>query len=73
VDEGSDAGQVLTLVYPREEDPGRGRVSVLSPAGAAFLGRSVGETLRWWEERGPRVLTVIRMLYQPEAAGDPRG
>ena len=37
---------VYTLVGPVEVDPAQGRISHLSPVGAALLGRSVGETVR---------------------------
>lgn len=33
----------LTLVYPQQEQPERGFISVLSPLGAALLGKNVGE------------------------------
>lgn len=32
----------VTLVYPIDADPAKGRVSVLSPVGRALLGRSIG-------------------------------
>ncbi len=40
----SDQTEVwLTLVYPQQEQPERGFISVLSPLGAALLGKNVGE------------------------------
>lgn len=40
----SDQTEVwLTLVYPQQEQPEQGFVSVLSPLGAALLGKNVGE------------------------------
>jgi regulator of nucleoside diphosphate kinase len=40
----SDQTEVwLTLVYPQQEEPERGFISVLSPLGAALLGKNVGE------------------------------
>ena len=37
----------VTLSYPDEEDPARGRISVLSPLGASLLGMSAGQTATW--------------------------
>ncbi len=40
----SDQTEVwLTLVYPQQEQPEQGFISVLSPLGAALLGKNVGE------------------------------
>ena len=40
----SDQTEVwLTLVYPQQEQPDQGFISVLSPLGAALLGKNVGE------------------------------
>ena len=37
----------VTLVMPSEADISAGRVSVLTPIGAALLGRSTGQTNEW--------------------------
>lgn len=37
----------VTVVYPDESDPARGRVSVLAPVGAALIGLRVGERIEW--------------------------
>lgn len=59
----------LTLVYP--DDVGPDRVSVLAPVGSALLGLAVGQDIEW-PLPGGRVaeLTVLEILYQPEAMGD---
>ncbi|PCC75321.1 regulator of nucleoside diphosphate kinase [Nannocystis exedens] len=59
----------LTLVYP--DDAGPDRVSVLAPVGSALLGLSVGQDIEW-PLPGGRIaeLTVLEILYQPEAMGD---
>lgn len=61
----------VTLCYPADADPARGRISVLSPLGASLLGLEAGDVARWrtplGEERTARVLEV---LFQPEASGD---
>ena len=61
----------MTLVYPRDADVARGRVSVLAPVGAALLGLSVGQSIRWpLPHGGERRLRVSAVVYQPEASGD---
>jgi regulator of nucleoside diphosphate kinase len=47
VEERSGTARRLTLVYPREADIARGRVSVLSPVGMALLGLRVGQSIDW--------------------------
>ena len=58
-----------TLVYPEEEAPHDGKLSVLSPMGMALYGAKVGEEVRWISAAGPQVATVEKLLYQPESAG----
>ena len=60
----------VTLVYPRDSDPERSRVSVLSPVGRALIGARVGDTIRVVvPDNPPRELRVVEMMYQPEANG----
>jgi len=57
------------LVYPGEEDEGLGRISVLSPLGAALIGLAAGQSFRWRSATGLlRTLQVIRVVHQPERA-----
>jgi regulator of nucleoside diphosphate kinase len=61
-----------TLVYPEEESAQFGKVSVLSPMGAALLGARVGDEVCWISTDSPESATVQRLLYQPEADGSAR-
>ncbi len=57
------------LVYPGEEDEGLGRISVLSPLGAALIGLAERQSLQWRSATGAwRTLHVIRVVRQPERA-----
>ena len=58
------------LVFPREADLAKGRISVLAPIGTAILGYRVGETVEFQVPVGRKRLKVKSILYQPEAAGD---
>lgn len=46
-DENSGATHHARLVYPREASQRPGDVSILSPAGAALLGLSIGQSIDW--------------------------
>jgi regulator of nucleoside diphosphate kinase len=45
VEQPAGARRTVTLAYPREADPGEGRISVLSPIGLALIGRRRGEVI----------------------------
>jgi regulator of nucleoside diphosphate kinase len=50
----------VTLVYPDRADIAAGRVSVLTPIGAALIGLSEGQTINWQTPAGDwRPLTVL--------------
>ncbi|WP_262027010.1 GreA/GreB family elongation factor [Microvirga sp. Mcv34] len=56
------------LVYPGEEDDGLGRISILSPLGAALIGLSEGQSFQWRSATGLQwTLQVIRVVCQPES------
>jgi regulator of nucleoside diphosphate kinase len=55
-------GQVrtVTLVYPDEADVAQGKISVLTPVGAALIGLSVNQSIEWEPvSGGRRSLTVL--------------
>jgi regulator of nucleoside diphosphate kinase len=57
----------ITLVYPGEEDSDAGRISVLTPVGAALIGLSEGQSMEWQGTTGGRrKVTVQRVRFQPE-------
>lgn len=67
-----DTGKVrtYTLVYPGEADISAGKLSILTPVGTALIGLSEGETMEWTTRDGrSKELTVVKVLYQPEADG----
>ena len=68
-DEDTSTRRVVRIVYPRDADAERGRVSVLAPIGSALLGLRIGQSIRWPLPDGPRRLRVLAIPYQPEAAG----
>src|SRR5574340_78698 len=44
----------LTLVYPKDVNPGGGTISILAPVGSALLGLSQGDTIEWPRPGGGR-------------------
>ena len=58
------------LVFPLCANPRKGRISVLTPLGAALLGARAGQTIAAAEIGSGSPLVLESVLYQPEAAGD---
>ncbi len=63
---------IYTLVFPKDADISRNRISVLAPIGTAILGYSTGDVIEWKVPSGTRRLRIEEVLYQPEAAGRER-
>jgi regulator of nucleoside diphosphate kinase len=59
-----------TLVFPKDADIDSGAISVLAPVGTAILGYSEGDVVEWQVPSGRRRISIEKILYQPEAAGD---
>lgn len=61
----------VTVVYPADADASGGRISVLSPVGAALLGEAEGAEVELPLPHGQtRRIRINSVLYQPEAQGD---
>lgn len=55
-----DEERRLTLVYPKEADIDAGKVSVITPIGAALIGMAVGNSITYYTPNGGKqTLTVI--------------
>lgn len=65
-----DADMEVALVYPDDADEGGGKLSVCSPIGTAILGYREGEALDWRIGERTSRIRIVKLLYQPEAAGD---
>ncbi|MGE5644624.1 MAG: nucleoside diphosphate kinase regulator [Acidobacteriota bacterium] len=65
-----DSGEirVYRLIFPSQNRT-ENSVSVLAPIGTAMLGYRVGDVIQWQVPKGMRRLKVMRVIYQPEAAG----
>lgn len=62
VDAATGATRTVQLVYPHEADIDAGRVSILTPVGAALIGLRAGQSIAWPDRDGHvRTLTVTRV------------
>ena len=55
----------VTLVFPQEADIASGKVSVLTPVGAALIGLAKGESITWTAPDGSRHELTILSVEQP--------
>jgi regulator of nucleoside diphosphate kinase len=58
---------VYQIVFPREADISKSKISVLAPIGTALLGYAVGSEIEWSVPSGTRRFRVDAVEYQPEA------
>ncbi|HLS97254.1 MAG TPA: nucleoside diphosphate kinase regulator [Porticoccaceae bacterium] len=69
-----DSGEqtTVTLVYPREADVDRMRISVLSPVGSALIGLGIGGAIDWPVPGGrQRRLEVIAVKQAAREVAEP--
>lgn len=68
---GSD-GEVkrVTLVYPGKADIAQGKVSILTPVGAALIGLSEGQSVAWTSRDGRRLELEIVAVEAPRDVAD---
>lgn len=64
--------RTVQLAYPGEADIGRGRVSILTPIGAALIGLHTGQSITWRTRDNRRqALTVLRVVQPSPGAPEP--
>jgi regulator of nucleoside diphosphate kinase len=69
IDLTSGRTRVVQVVPPNEADVDQGRISVLSPVGAALIGLKTGDSFAWTGEDGrPHVLVVVALEADHGAA-----
>jgi regulator of nucleoside diphosphate kinase len=58
--------QRVILVFPGEADIAQGRISVMTPIGAALIGLSVGQSIAWTTRSGEtKNLTILQIGARP--------
>lgn len=60
----------VALVCPQDADDSAGKLSVYSDIGTAILGYKEGDAFDWRIPNRTRRISIEKVLYQPEAAGD---
>ncbi|MBU8922878.1 MAG: nucleoside diphosphate kinase regulator [Bacteroidales bacterium] len=68
----TDTSEVMTysLVFPKDADVDAGAISILAPIGTAILGYAEGDIIEWPVPSGMRRISIEKIIYQPESAGD---
>ena len=56
----------VTLVFPSKADIGRGRVSVMTPIGAALIGLGKGQSITWLTRDGRKQMLTLLEVEHPE-------
>lgn len=65
-----EEAETFTLVYPDAANIAEGKLSVLAPMGVALLGAREGHIIQFKAPGGVRRCKVMKIVYQPETAGD---
>ena len=65
------ASRTVQLVYPAEADIAQGRISVLTPIGAALIGLAEGRSIGWHDRSGRLHELTVESVKQAEAAPQP--
>ncbi|QPC92976.1 nucleoside diphosphate kinase regulator [Mesorhizobium sp. INR15] len=62
----TDAGEdrTVTLVFPAEADIAEGKVSILTPIGAALIGLSSGQSIAWTARDGRSHRLTVQSIEQ---------
>ena len=58
----------VQLVYPGEADIEQGRISVLTPIGAALIGLTAGQSIAWTARDGKKHVLTVTAVEQPAMA-----
>ncbi|WP_348271103.1 nucleoside diphosphate kinase regulator [Aureimonas sp. Leaf454] len=55
----------VTLVYPADADISVGKVSIMTPIGAALIGLSEGQSITWANRSGKRQMLTVTSVEPP--------
>lgn len=59
--------RTVRLVYPGDADIEAGRISILTPIGAALIGLTAGQSIRWTGRDGAAHELTVQSVTPPEA------
>lgn len=60
--------RTVSLVFPPEADIAQGKMSILTPVGAALIGLSPGQSILWTARNGQRHELTVLEVEPPEGA-----
>lgn len=60
----------IEIVYPRQADTTKRKISIFAPVATAMLGYRKGDIIKLEVPGGLAELRIADIVYQPEAAGD---
>jgi regulator of nucleoside diphosphate kinase len=60
----------ITITYPQEAEPRERKISLFSDIGTALLGRKEKDVVSCKIPSGVGLFEIVKVTYQPEAAGD---
>jgi len=66
----NDDTRTVELVYPKDADIAEGKISVLTPIGAALIGLRAGQSMSW-RTRDDRVQALVVKRVTPPASEEP--
>ncbi|HNQ46672.1 MAG TPA: nucleoside diphosphate kinase regulator [Syntrophorhabdus sp.] len=66
----SNEEKTLVLVFPGKTNINENAISILAPLGTALIGYREGDIIDWEVPSGKKRIQVIKVVYQPERAGD---
>lgn len=58
----------VTLVFPGEADIEKGKISILTPVGAALIGLAEGQSIMWTKRDGERQRLTVLSVRAPVVA-----
>ena len=66
-----DSGEkmVYTLVYPKDANIDKKKISILAPIGTALIGYKEGDVIEWEVPSGLKRIKIKKLIYQPEREG----
>jgi len=62
--------RIVTLVFPSNANLPEGRISIVSPIGAAIFGYAEGDVIKLTVFGEKKTLRIEEVLYQPQATGE---
>jgi regulator of nucleoside diphosphate kinase len=60
----------IQIVYPEDADSGNNKISIFSPIATALIGYKTGDEIEWFVPAGLTKMKIMKIIYQPEKAGE---